>query len=82
MGRGFFHFQKLDGNYFIMGFQWENSNFVEWLVCGAKLSSVAIFLLIREAFLIICQGPLEPGIAGLSCVMKSKQASGRCVCHN
>lgn len=34
---------------------------------GAKLS-VAIFLLIRESFLIICQGPLEPGIAGLSSV--------------
>lgn len=48
---------------------------MEWLVCGAKLSSVAIFLLIRETFLIICQGPLEPGIAGLSYVMKSKQAS-------
>lgn len=45
--------------------------------CGGKLLSVAIFLLIREAFLIICQGPLEPGIAGLSYVhvMKSKQVS-------
>jgi len=35
---------------------------------GAKLLSVAVFLLIREAFLIICQGPLERGIAGLSYV--------------
>lgn len=36
--------------------------------CGAKLLSVAIFLLIREAFLIICQAPLAPGIADLSYV--------------
>lgn len=47
--------------------------------CGAKLSSVAIFLLIRDAFFIVCQGPLERGIAGLSYVhvMKSKQVSRR-----
>lgn len=56
-GLVFFHFQKLGGNYLIMGFPRGNINSVEWLVCGAKLSSVAIFLLIREAFLIICQGP-------------------------
>lgn len=36
--------------------------------CGAKLLFVAIFLLIREAFLIICQAPLAPGIADLSYV--------------
>lgn len=38
------------------------------LFSGAKLLSVVIFLLIREAFLIICQGPLEPGVAGLVCI--------------
>lgn len=49
---------------------------------GAKVLSVAIFLLIREAVLIICQGLLEPGVAGISYVhvMKSKQVSR--VCHN
>lgn len=46
---------------------------------GAKLSPVVIFLLIREAVLIICQHPLEREIAGLSYahVMKSKQVSRR-----
>lgn len=39
---------------------------------GAKLLSVAIFLLIREAVLIICQGLLEPGIAGLSYMHRNK----------
>lgn len=33
--------------------------------CRVKLLSVAIFLLIREAFLIICQAPPAPGIADL-----------------
>lgn len=46
---------------------------------GTKWSPVAIFLLIREAILIICQHPLEPGLAGLfhAQVMKSKQVSRR-----
>lgn len=52
--------------------------------CGAKVLSVAIFLLIRESFFFVCQGPLELDIVSLSCVSvtKSKQVGRGQVCHN